>query len=291
MNSTNLLAATLIFTFSAPQSIPVPNSLLGYKTVDAIEIVGRYYIHGTTDQAAGSQTVYIDYIATLSGPREQPLVAELLSVKAEFAVTATAVIDPDHIAVGGQESTAQGTRTIVEIWALQRPSVQVVTNPATGTREHTMSVGQVTQRQRVFEALAAPGREGIRRLVKVRGVPTALFVQFHDSGDLCSLDWSAIPATVTRVLSPVANSGVPHVPGLNETRFQLLDGRTHSEAGCMYVLGPPSTPGNADVAPFSLVLFDNDCNGTIDSWSYKSPSELSGFYDSGYREIGLATRY
>lgn len=291
MNTWKQLLAPSLTAALVAQFGGVPSDLLGYKTQDSLEVVGRYYIHGATDQASGAPTLWINYIATLSGPREQPLASEMLEVDAGFAVTASAPLDVDHIAVGGQQTSASGTLNIVEIWTLRRPSVDVVVDPVTFERKHALDVGAVTSRVRVLEQAATPGRTGVRRLVRVRGKPAAVFCQFHDSGDLYEIDYSIASPTLTRRFSPAANTGVPQVPDLNAARFKWLDGRRHATEGCMYVFYEPVAPGNGSRSPFCLTLIDSDCDGNIDTWRHMELAELSELYDSGYKEIGLATRW
>ncbi len=291
MNSCKQLLAPALTAALFAQFGGVPSDLLGYKTQDSIEILGRYYILGATDHAMGSSSLWINYIATLNGPREQPLASEMLKVDAGFAVTASAPLDADHIVVGGQETTASGTFNIVEIWTLRRPTVNTVSDPVTFERKHVLDVGAVTRRDRVLAGAATPGRTGVRRLIRVRGKAASVFCQFHDSGDLYELDYSIAPPTLTRRLSPAAGAGVLQAPDLNEARFKWLSGRRHSIEGCMYVFHEPTAPGNGARSPFCLALFDNDCDGGIDSWRHLTLDELSELYESGYSEIELATRW
>jgi hypothetical protein len=285
-----LLSALAVAAF-VPQSIDVPTSVLGYETQDGIEIVGRYYILGKPSHAAGQHRVWINYFATLSGPREKPLVSEMLQADTTYSVTATAAIDATHVAVAGQSSTTSSTTTVVELWTLRQPTVQVTTDPVTHERTHQMDVGAVTNRQQVLSLADVAGKNGVRRLVKVRGKPASLFVQFHDSGDLYELDCTTSPPTLTKRLSPNANAGVPQVAELNESRFKWLSGRKHKQEGCMYVLEPELEPGNAQIAPFCYGLFDANCDGTIDSWKALTTDDIADLYGAGYDEIELATRW
>jgi hypothetical protein len=273
----------------APSDVP-PSSAFGYKTKDAIEIEDRYYILGHPDQAAGAKTVYIDYLATLSGPREEPVTTAMLKVPTDYWVTATAVIDDDHIAVAGQVGQGGTVMTVVEVWTLRRPTVDLVTDPVTQERRHVMDVGGVADRQRIL-SVDADGRRGVRRLVKLRGKPSSLLIQFHDSGDLYELNSAAVPATLTKLFSPADGGGVPVVAALAETRLKWIDGRTHSTQGYIYVFYPAATPDDRGDDPLTFAMFDRNRDGSIETWEWLDFEELAQFYADGYEEIRLATQW
>ncbi len=267
----------------------------GVQTHDRIELIGRYYVSGVARHSSIGRQIWIDYVATSSGPGDARIAADSVTRTVNFNPTSTAVLDSRLLAVAGR-SLSDPDHTRIELWSLAEPTVALVTDPATGARRHELSGAEIRSTSVVFES-SAQGMRGVRRMIRLRGKPSSLLVQFDDSADLYEVDYGTVPASAILKFksSPGSGSGssvAPVIARLSDRSLDTTHGRRHSTAGFIYLLMPQMRAGQAANAPdAALALIDADYDGSIDTWQDASASQLRAWRDSGYVEVDLATKW
>mgnify|MGYP001238727032 CR=1 FL=1 len=274
----------------APQSNwpPAGSEFHSIQTFDLMEHIGRYYVVGRVDASARLGTVHLAYSANRTGPREHPLATASLRVEADgFTPTVAAVVDPTHVAVAGHRSDGV---TVVELWSVTEPTVSSSVD-ASGSRTYSLSTPTVSAKQPLLTVNTA-GRRGVRRLVKVRGKPASLLVQFHDSRDLYELDYSVSPSALTLLYAARPGASAQVLADLLHDDLRSTFAARHSQLGCLYIFAPTlaTTDENAHASP-EVALVDEDCDGDIDSILHPTREERVAWADAGYVEWGLATRW
>lgn len=279
-------AATTVPQSTWPPPIEVFHSI---ETFDLFEHIGRYYVVGRVSVAARQRKVDLAFSANRTGPREHPLATSAARIETpDFTPTAAAVLDSNHLAVGGH---SQDGVTFVEIWSVSTPAVTAGVDASTGARTYSLSEPVVEQRQRVWFQNSA-GRRGVRRLVKLRGKPSSLLIQFHDSRDLFELDHSTSPASLRAVFAAHAGSATPVLPDLLHDDLRSTLAARHKSRGYIYIFAPTVAPDAENkLASPEVALIDQDYDGVIDVVAHPSKEERILWADEGYEEWGLATRF
>jgi len=283
---TEFLVALALF-FAPPQSSTHHPET---QTYDRIELTGRYYISGVARHSSIGKQVWVDYVATSSGPGDARIAADSVTRAVDFVPTSTAVLNSRLIAVGGR-SSADPSVSRIELWSLTEPTVALVTDPATGSRSHVMSGAEITGASLAFESSAA-GMRGVRRMIRLRGKPSSLLVQFDDSADSYELDYASSPASATLKFKSAPGGAAPVIARLSDRALDATHGRRHSTAGFIYLLMPQMRAGQLPDAPDAgLALIDADYDGAIDTWLDASANQLRAWRDSGYVEVDLASKW
>ena len=246
---------------------------LGYgRNLDRIEVEApKHLIQGTPGYDLEQRRVWVTYAATTLGSRPRGVASRTLEERTAFWPTAVAAIDDEHIAVGGRYSEGGSTLTVIEVWSLRKPSIEI---DARGEAALT-DIGLV-ERSRIFES-SQPGRDMVRALVRLRGRSRTLLAQFHDSGDVVELGygpvreagpWKDDPTRLVMASEP--KPGALYVPALaNRTLVEVSVAESAAD-GIVYTLKPsPSlrmarAGSEPDQRP--LLLIDADRDGAIDAW-------------------------
>jgi len=249
-----------------------PSELAHGRTLDRIEITdaGRL-IQGIPGYDLAERRVWVTYAATSTGVHPRAEDACTLEGQTAYWPTAVAVLDDQHLAVGGRFSEGGGHLTVVEVWHLCRPHMEV---DARGNAR-LAGAGWV-ERTRVYES-AAEGRDMVRALVRLRGRPGTLLVQFHDSGDVAELEYGPVssagpyPSDPARlVLAAQPRPGALYVPALANRALVEISVQEGGTGGFTYTLRPSAALriARASTAPDDrpLLLIDGDGDGVIDAW-------------------------
>jgi hypothetical protein len=262
-----LLAAAATFSGGRP---PLD---LGYgRNLDRIEVEApKHLIQGTPGYDLEQRRVWVTYAATTLGSRPRGVASRTLEERTAFWPTAVAAIDDEHIAVGGRYSEGGSTLTVVEVWRLRKPSIEI---DARG--DATLTDIGLVERSRIFES-SQPGRDMVRSLVRLRGRSRTLLAQFHDSGDVVELGygpvreagpWKDDPARLVMASEP--KPGALYVPALANRTLVEVSVAENATDGIVYTLKPsPSlrmarAGSEPDQRP--LLLIDANRDGAIDAW-------------------------
>lgn len=165
-----------------------------------------------------------------------------------FWPTAAEVVAPNKIIVSGKERNSGDTR--IEVWTVPKP---LMSFPAAGGAPvlHPQSVSNIDV---VYEAAVA-GRDMVKAMLRVRGKPSSVFVQFYDSRDLYEMDWGTSPYPMVLILSAASE------PALAIDDYDTYLAGDHKVKGYVYVFGAEGTLGLTS----PLVFFDSNRDGVIDS--------------------------
>jgi hypothetical protein len=201
-----------------------------------------------------------------------------------YWATATTVLDDQTVAVAGKRQK----KTVLEVWGVALPPV--ITPVGGGTASFAASVA-VTSRT-VLLSLEEPGKDIVKWMVKNRGKPHAMFLQFSDSGDVYELDYSDLTNPVlTQILSGGAGGSLPHTPELNSLELNCVVGSDHTQEGYTYVVFQDfEDQWQDDPNPIgAFTLFDHDRDGVIDDWGdVNAQAAALGLHDeSQYVEYAL----
>jgi len=181
--------------------------------------------------------------------------------------TASAVLDKKSILIAGID---QHDNTVVEIWSLSygagtpptEPSLNV--NAVTGITSVEVTLPTRTSIQRIHSENAV-GRKLVRNLCTIRTAgtnSTSALVQFEDSGDVYKMELASGALTL---LSSSTGGGLGSVPSLSTVSHMTLKFGDRTNYGFVYSLIfaiADDQPGQ--ITP-SVLFFDQDRNGTIDS--------------------------
>jgi hypothetical protein len=265
------LPALLLASTSALYGGQPPAELAHGRTLDRIEVTDAgSVVQGTPGYDLARRRVWVTYAATAGGHPPRAEAAATLEEGTRFWPTAVAVLDPEHIAVGGRYGESGERATVVEVWRLGRP--RVVREGGTARIEGLA----VLERTVVYES-AVPGRDMVRALVRLRGRPGLLLAQFHDSGDVVELEVGATRSAVYHagpggrvILSSTPRPGVTCVPELaNPVRVDVAV-QESAGRGVVYALRASNelrfSRGGPSPAVEPLELVDDDRDGVIDGW-------------------------
>jgi hypothetical protein len=265
-----LLSSLLLTTALLPGGQP-PADLAHGRTLDRIELVadGRL-VQGTPGYDLAKRRVWVTYAATSTGVHPRAQDARTVEEATGFWPTAVAVLDEEHLAVGGRFAEPSEPATVVEVWRLRRPRVEV------DLRGVARLVGLgVVERTRIYTS-TTPGRDMVRTLVRLRGRPGTLLAQFHDSGDVVELEYGPVRAAGPWraddgrvVLTARPQAGALYVPALvNRALVEVSVQETRG--GFTYTLRPPPSLRLAGRRPGpeerTLRLIDSNGDGAIDAW-------------------------
>jgi len=254
---------------------------LGYgRNLDRIEVQApKHLIQGTPGYDLEQRRVWVTYAATTLGSRPRGVASRTLEERTAFWPTAVAALDDEHIAVGGRYSEGGSTLTVVEVWQLSKPSIDL--DPR---GEAEVADIRLVERSRIFES-NQPGRDMVRALVRLRGRSRTLLAQFHDSGDVVELEygpvreagpWKADPARLVMAAEP--KPGALYVPALANRALVEVSVQESSAEGIVYTLKPSPAlrMARADTGPDQrpLLLIDADRDGAIDAW--RTPEQRGG---------------
>jgi hypothetical protein len=270
-----LISLLLVLT-ALPGGQP-PAELAHGRTLDRIELAeAGHLVQGTAGYDLAARRVWITYAATRTGVRPHGVDARTLEERTAFWPTAVAVLDDEHLAVGGRFAEPGEPLTVVEVWRLRRPRVE------TDARGEARLAGLgVLERTRIYESARA-GRDMVRALVRLRGRPGTLLAQFHDSGDVVELEYGPIRAAGPwredpgrLVLAPRPEAGALYVPALlNRALVEVSVQETRS--GVTYTLRPSPALRIASRGEGpeqrALLLIDGDGDGSIDAWRTPGPA-------------------
>ncbi len=312
----NLILPIICFSglLAVPKGMQGPNQLVvgappvetyGYATFDRIEIVAPYYISGIPTVFPKSKEVSFSYIAYNSPPVEGQFVAFGIHTEAvSFWPTTAAVLDNETVAVAGKGGDVDQIMTTIEIWKLTTPKVVFEVDPTTGQAHSSVTGVRVRSRTVVYNE-AALGRDMVRALLRIRGKPHSIFVQFHDSNDLYELDYTqaVLPTSpppvprfpLTKLFGGTPGTDVPYVPELADRSRKCVSGSTHITQGVLYSwwVGLEDQMTNSGYAK-PLIAGDWDNNGVIDGWSIptKEQNQAAGILDqTQYSERRLSTMH
>jgi hypothetical protein len=268
----------LVLSAAAALSGGQPPLDLGHgRNLDRIEVEAqRHLIQGTPGYDLEQRRVWVTYAATTLGARPRAVASRRLEERTAFWPTAVATIDDEHLAVGGRFSERGKTLTVIEVWRLRAPGIEL---DARG--EATLTGIGLVERSRIYES-DQPGRDMVRTLVRLRGRSRTLLAQFHDSGDVVELEygpvreagpWKADPARL--VLASEPRAGALYVPALANRALVEVSVQESAANGIVYTFRPsPSlrmarSGSEPDQRP--LLLIDNDRDGAIDAWRTPEP--------------------
>ncbi len=279
--------------------------LSSYRTVDRAEIVGPYYISYFPTLNLPEKTVTFLSQAQPVPPGEGGYVGtEKHYESVGFWPTTAAILDNETVAVAGKGGDIDQVMTTIEVWKMTTPFVTFRIDPLTGLQEPTIANLQVRSRTVVYND-AVVGRDIVRALIRVRGKPSSMFVQFHDSNDLYELDYTqAVAPTspppvprfpLTKLFRGTPGTDVPFVPELADRSRNWVSGATHNTQGVRYCwwVSLDDQITNSNYVK-TLEASDWDKNGTIDAWSVPTAeqNQAAGLLDiSQHTEVRLATIY
>jgi hypothetical protein len=253
--------------------------------MDRVELIGNYYITGRAEVNLTLKTVDFPYYAKAMPPTSGDEIAvSRTSSSVPYWPTNAATLDNTTVIVAGKGADLNQQNTIIELWRVTTPAVVFEHNPSTGVNEPRLTGVRVLSRTVVYEA-AVVGRDIVRNVVKLRGKPYSVLVQFHDSGDLYELDCTqAVAPTeppptprfpLTKILRATPGTDVPFVVELADPARNWTNGATHVTHGYVYgfwVDLETQLRASGPTGP-SLTLFDSDRDGTIDWWGVLSPEQ------------------
>lgn len=175
--------------------------------------------------------------------------------------TDMALIDGDTLVVAGKR---KGDFTAIERWEfewpdpLPWPSYDVTT----GEWSYDIALPTLTSKTEIYGE-GTLGRVFVRHLLPVRGLSggdASVYVQFHDSGDIYSLN--VTNEALVLITGPSKPGLLPAIPELTNN-YKLSWAANHSSQGYVYVLGYTDRVEPTD--PPTLVLRDTDRDGDIDN--------------------------
>ena len=271
------LSTLLLATLAAVSGGQPPLDLGHGRNLDRIEVVAPdHLIQGAPGYDLAQRRVWVTYAASTLGSRPRAVATRTLEERTAYWPTAVAAIDDQHLAVGGRFSEHGKTLTVVEVWRLRAPEVEI---DARGEASVT-GVG-VVERTRIFES-DREGRDMVRTLVRLRGRSRTLLAQFHDSGDVVELEygpvrqagpWKADPARL--VLAAEPRAGALYVPALANRALVEVSVAESSAQGIVYTLraSPSLRMARTGSEPDqrTLLLIDGDRDGAIDAWRTPEP--------------------
>lgn len=282
-----------------------PGTLAGVESWDGMEnLAGAYSVRGNISHQLHQKEIQLAYRAKLDSTGQEVCEADIDESIAFWPTYAT-FLAPDLVAVAGKGQDPAQLNTVIEIWQLRVPQVRVSIHPTTGQSQLDLFPLGVRSKTTVYDA-AVEGRDMVRALLRVRGQPNGLLVQFCDSGDLYALDYGdavdppANPAErdypMVKLFRATPGTDVPYVPGLGDHRRLWMHGADHQTLGQMYVLWPSfevrTSEGSA--APLPIVFFDGDRDGDLDArqQSTAAQNQSNGILDeSSYTEKFLRTQW
>lgn len=270
--ATYLLASAAVLAGGQP-----PLDLGHGRNLDRIELESSdHLIQGTPGYDLAQRRVWVTYAASTLGARPRTMASRTLEERTALWPTAVAAIDDEHIAVGGRLIEGGQTLTVVEVWRLRQPRLEV---DARGQASLT-GIGLV-ERSRIFES-DQRGRDMVRTLVRLRGRSRTLLAQFHDSGDVVELEygpvrqagpWKSDPARL--VLAAEPRSGALYVPALANRALVEVSVAESASQGIVYTLRPSPSLRMARTGTGpdqrALLLIDADRDGAIDAWRTPEP--------------------
>lgn len=289
----------------ALQGLP-PFQLSRTASLDRMEVESNGYLTATARHRIHDKSVHIDYYATGSGPRDLPILAnKSLTVATSYHPTAVAFLEDGWLAVAGKWAGTAGNSTVIEIWGLAVPQI-VQSIPPSGGEANTVIRGARVLNRTVVLNIEEPGKAMVCAMLRVRGKPASMFVQFWDSRDLYELDFSEVldpstppppvPFPISKVLSATPGGSAPFAPDLADKRRVWVRGATHSTAGYVYTWIAPAheqiAAGSGGVP--ALTLFDTDRDGDIDTWGLQTQQQnlALGLLDpTQYEEMGLCQKW
>lgn len=286
------------------QGIP-PHELGRTASLERMEVQSNAYLTATARHRLLDKSIHIDYYATESGPRDWPIANKSLVIQTSYYPTAVSFLADDLIAVAGKRSGAAGDDTVVELWSLTVPTVVYSPPSPTGEVDASIRGARVVSQTIVLE-VEESGKDMVCAILRLRGKPSSMLVQFWDSRDVYELEFSealsptepppADPFPMTLVLSATPGSGAPYVSELADHRRVWVRGATHQTAGYVYTWMAAASRQLADApdgAP-ALTFFDTDMDGHIDGWGTQTAqqNQAMGLLDQSlYVELGLCQEW
>ncbi len=275
---TSLLLAALALQ-GVHQGEP-PHQLAAENDWDCSEVITpTYFIHGDPSVLMYGKEIQFCFTLRESKTTDPKIDGLITSEAVSFWPTAATYLTGDLYAIAGKRNT----NTVIEVWQVPMPSLEAF--PAGGAPTEFAGGGLPIYKAAVYSD-AVVGQDMVRLLMPNRGNPNAMFIQFYDSRDLYELDYTAAvppgidnPAyTLTKILSATANTGVPYVPELADSRLRSNHSNHHVSEGYVYAIFPSFEASKSAVAAgttlVSLYLFDHDLDGVLDECGPLGETEL-----------------
>ena len=250
------------------QGVP-PKAVRGAQMRDVVVRTSYAGIESTAGFDTLGQKVLLNWFRL--GPKQNSTQVESVA----FYPTCLAGMDDQRLLVAGKHPRTNAT--VIEVWELE--ANQLIPGPVidgtTGEVAWPDILIPVLHRTVVFESTSL-GQDMVFAMFWNLGDPGSAFVQFHDSDDLYSLDFST--KTVTQVVMAAYGSSLPTEPKL-AWNFNDKASFDHTTLGYVYMLCRSNSSQRR-----SLALIDANRDGVLDAeatLSVASDTELPAWYESG----------
>jgi hypothetical protein len=158
--------------------------------------------------------------------------------------------------VGGERDTYAA---IIEEWKVQAPMVGQAASLDAGTQEWTWQLHEPLSVKTLFEGSVDEG--AAECIATYPGAARNLIVKFYSTGNVYLVSSNALDSPPQLIASQEDpdGSGAFWVPELAQLQSRVVRFR-HEDYGFVFLLTQPSRSG------VSVVLYDQDLNGTIDGF-------------------------
>lgn len=287
-----LLPALLLFTLAAPQAqetqtaepvqvhqgVP-PKALRGAEMRAALFENSFPMIDSTASYDTVKKEITLDWFRT--GPKQVSQQIESVT----YYPTAVAGMDDNRLLVAGKHPRTNAT--IIELWEFD--ALAFIPGPTVdGTTGEVVwpEIRVPIKSRTVLLDQAVVGQDMVFAMFWNLADANSAFVQFYDSRDLYSLDFST--KTTTRILTATPEPGLPTEPKLGWD-FNDRASLRHKALGNVYLLLRSNSSSHR-----ALALIDANEDGTLDlqaTLSVGSDSQLKSWYDSGIMDPKLVEAY